>query len=109
MFDPTVEKLEETVLAPQQETIQARFLRYHAEHPDVYKKLCDYARKAKARGYEKIGIGFLVEIIRWQEHIPGKKEGFKIANDYRSRYARLIMQMEPDLMDIFELRELTSA
>ena len=36
-------------------------------------------------------------------------ESYKISNDYRSHYARLIMRNEQDLNGIFEIRELTAA
>jgi hypothetical protein len=35
--------------------------------------------------------------------------GFRDCNDYRSRYARLVMQQEPDLAGLFTLRQLESA
>ena len=34
--------------------------------------------------------------------------GFKLNNNYRSRYARLIMEQEADLEGVFQIRELTT-
>jgi hypothetical protein len=122
MFDPTIEAYEERIkldeLSPRQvpadrvnrkfdsETIEQKFLRYHREHPSVYTTLVEYARRAISRGYKTLGIGFLVEIVRWSEDIPGVRERFKINNDYCSRYARLIMAQEPDLAGFFKTRQL---
>jgi hypothetical protein len=88
-------------------TIEQRFEDYHRQHPEVYRLYVQYARIAREKGYKRIGIGFLTEIIRWQEGIA-KTERFAISNDYRSRYARFIMANEIDLCDFFSTRNLTS-
>ena len=41
--------------------------------------------------------------------VASKPTEFKLNNDFTSRYARLIMQQEPDLEDFFEVRVLRSA
>jgi hypothetical protein len=38
------------------ESIQERFLAYHAANPEVYEKIVQLARSVVARGYKKIGI-----------------------------------------------------
>jgi hypothetical protein len=94
----------------QQKTIQARFEEFHAVTPWIYAALVAKARKAKARGYTQIGIAFLVEIIRWEDgSTTVNQDGFKISNDFRSRYSRLIMQQEPDLAGFFTMRGLEAA
>lgn len=86
---------------------EARFREFHATNPEVYQELVVLARQALARGKRKIGIGMLWEVMRWGRWlaITGDDE-FKLNNNYRSRYARLIMEQEPDLRGIFEIREL---
>lgn len=92
------------------QTIQERFLRYHAEHPEVYKSICVLARKALARGLKQFGIARIWEVLRWEYYIERDgKEEFKLSNSFRSRYARLIMETEPDLAGFFTTRELRSA
>jgi hypothetical protein len=90
-------------------TIQQRFEEFHRDNPYVYNKLVEFARIAKCKGYERIGIGFLCEIIRWQGGPTISKEGFKISNDFRSRYSRLIEEQEPDLKGFFTKRNLEAA
>ena len=89
------------------DTIQRRFEKFHAENPEVYRMLVNLARKVKAAGREKYGIKSLFEQIRWHYTFNPKPEGveeFKLSNDYTSRYSRLIMEREPDLVGFFNLR-----
>jgi hypothetical protein len=87
-------------------TIEQRFLDYHMAHPEVYRKLVEYAHIAKARGYAQLGIGYLWEIIRWQENVAGTKEKYKMSNDYRAHYSRMIMREESGLAGFFTTRQL---
>lgn len=97
-------------VAPQQDTIQARFEEFHRANPHIYVRLVEAARRLKQEGKTKIGIGHLVEeVIRWSEERTFTGENYKISNDYRSRYARKIMEEESDLAGMFEVRPLESA
>lgn len=89
---------------PQQ--IEMAFRAFHQKNPDVYAKLVDLARRAKRAGKTNIGIGMLYEVVRWDYYLTTSDDDFKLNNNYRSRYARLIMDAEPDLAGIFHLREL---
>jgi hypothetical protein len=55
-----------------------------------------------------MGIGHLVEILRWKTNTATQDPSadFKISNDYRSRYSRLIEEREPDLKGYFTMRGL---
>ena len=89
--------------------IQVEFRGFHERNPVVYETLVRLAREAKRKGHNKIGIAMLWERMRWELTIelPNHKAGdFKLNNNYRSRYARLIMQCEPDLADMFDIRAL---
>lgn len=93
--------------AHRDETIQARFLTFHADNPRVYELLCRFARQIRGRGYERVGIKLLWERVRWEVMIEtNDPDGFKLSNDYHARYARLIMENEPDLAGLFRTREL---
>ena len=91
-------------------TSESRFLEFHRKNPKVYELLVQYARRARERGYKTYGIGALWEIVRWDWNVFLKTAGteLKLNNNFRSRYARLIMQQEPDLEGFFHLRELHS-
>ena len=84
------------------------FQAFHAENLHVYRALVELARTAKAQGAAEVGIGMLWEVLRWRLFFETSDRSFKLNNNYRSRYARLIMAQEEDLRGLFETRELTS-
>lgn len=87
--------------------IDRHFRTFHENNPEVYVELVRLARQLHGRGHDRIGIGMLFEVIRWKRHLETVDvSGFKLNNNYRSRYARLIMEQEPDLFGVFELRGL---
>lgn len=92
----------------------AAFSKFHLAHPDVYTWLVQKARLAKASGIPKYGIGALWEIMRWEFALARgndprrnkelSQDYFKLNNNHRAYYARMIMLSEPDLKDFFETR-----
>lgn len=92
-------------------TIEHAFLVFHRANPWVYHELVRLTRELVAVGHHKVGIGMLFEVLRWEHHRrtadPGSE--FKLNNNYRSRYARLIMDAECDLRGVYEIRELKAA
>jgi len=87
-------------------TIEEAFRAFHAANPHVYRELVLLARRARRRGVERIGIGMLFEVLRWNVALRTGGDEFKLNNNYRSYYARLIMMREPELADVFETRQL---
>lgn len=101
---------EADMLAP--ETIEARFVRFHREHPEVYDKLRDLALDLVHRGRTHLGIGMLWETLRYFTMLgaePGEAEPFRLNDHFRSRYVRLLIDQEPELAEVFEVRALRSA
>ena len=96
---------QETLFASE---LEMKFWEFHKNNPQVYVTLVRLARELKDTGHRKIGIGMLFEVVRWQTMLRTEGDPYKMNNNYRSRYARLIMENEPDLEDIFDLRELKS-
>ncbi len=93
-------------VGPREDTIEEAFWRFHRQNPHVYAELVKLARRWKDRGIERCGIGMLFEVLRWRSGLRTGGDDFKLNNNYRSYYARLIMTREPYLADIFQLREL---
>lgn len=92
--------------------IYAEFVEYHTNHPEVYWQLRDLALQWARAGHSKIGMKMLFEVVRWNAGLRpdrDEKEEFVLNNNYTSHYARLIMEHEPELTDIFEIRTLRSA
>jgi len=88
-------------------SIAERFDIFHRDNPDIYRRIVQIARQMQARGVRKMGISLIFERLRWLHFIEVKTdEGFKLSNDFRAEYARLIMTTESDLPDFFETRAL---
>ena len=88
-------------------TIWERFWEYDARHPEVYILIVKYARELKARGHILYSMDAILHRIRW--HYQAEKdviEEFKMINDFTSRYARVVMEREPDLEGFFKLHKL---
>jgi hypothetical protein len=92
-----------------EDSLEAHFWRFHRAHPEVYAAIVQLAREWRSRGRARWSINGAFEVLRWQRHLaglPDEREGFKLNNNYRSRYARLITDQESDLSDVFEMRAL---
>lgn len=89
-------------------TIEEAFEEFHRNNPHVYRNLRYLALKAVRAGRRKIGMKLLFERLRWEYFLDTKREegDFALNNNFTSRYARLLMQNEPELAGRFETREL---
>ncbi len=97
---------------PQEATmhkLEAAFWLFHHENPHVYAVLVKLAREwIAARGKHKLGMVMLFQRARWEIEMTTKDEfGFKLNNNHVPFYARLIMDQEPDLAGVFNLRRQT--
>jgi len=71
----------------------------------VYRELVRMARELRAKGHERIGIRMLWEVCRWSRMLQIDRVGDYLMNDhFTAPIARLIMQQEPDLAGVFEIR-----
>lgn len=90
-------------------TIQEQFEEFHRLNPALYKEIVRRARALKRVGFKFYGISPLIEVARYHLHVRFKRtDEFKINNNHKSRYARLIMKQERDLDGFFKLRKLTA-
>jgi hypothetical protein len=90
-------------------TIGERFEAFHAANPWVltpYERLtADLVR----RGRDRIGIGILTEVLRWEYGRQTTGDDFRINNNFRSRYARLLLERHPEWVGVFQTRLLRAA
>ena len=86
--------------------LDREFRAFHAANPHVYDALVAKAREAKAAGLSRYGVKALFEVIRYDHRVRTRGADWKLDNCLTSRYARLIMEQEPDLQGFFELRRL---
>lgn len=87
--------------------LERAFQEFHAQNPQVYATLKRLAVRAKQQGQTRTGIGMLWEVMRWELTVETRSgDNFRLNNNHRSRYARLLMEQEPELAGIFATREL---
>jgi hypothetical protein len=84
-----------------------KFELFHASNPHVYSALVTLARRFRTKNRSaQTGIGMLYEVLRWEYYLAtDSQDDYKLSNSYRAFYARLIMQNEPDLEGIFNLKQ----
>lgn len=89
-------------------TLDQQFAEFHEQNPHVYEMLRRLALDAARHG-RKLGIAMLFEVLRWQYAMNTNDQAseFKLNNNYRAFYARLLMEREPELADYFETRTQT--
>ena len=88
---------------------QARFEEFRRNNPEVLAELRRLCLQAKGLGVKKIGIRMVWEVMRWNLTVQTVRPAndFKLNDHFHSRYARLLNE-EPELRGMFELRELRS-
>jgi len=91
---------------PDGKTIEEAFLDFHKRNPHVYDELVRLARRAQRRGVSRFGIGAMFEVLRWRYALRTQGDEFKLNNNHRSYYSRLIQHNEPDLEGFFQTRKL---
>jgi hypothetical protein len=85
--------------------IEIAFWQFHNGNPHIYTRLVEMARQLKAKGFRRYSINSLFEVLRWHSALKTKGSLFKLNNNYRSYYARLIMEKEPDIEGFFSIRK----
>lgn len=87
--------------------LEVAFWKFHNANPDVYRLLVKFALQWRhKRGPDAVmGIGQLFERVRWEISLTTVGDKFKLNNNHRAFYSRLIMECNPDLNDVFRLRK----
>lgn len=87
--------------------LNSRFIRFHTNNPHVYHNLVLLSRQFRERRPDAVvGISMLYEVLRWNYYMEtDSNEEYKLSNDFRAAYARLIMKQEPDLSGIFKCKK----
>lgn len=85
--------------------IQKKFERFHAENPHVLETLERLAAEWFVN-HSTVGIGMLFEVARWVENVDTGGDAFKLNNNFRSRYVRLMIERRPEWEYSFETRAL---
>lgn len=96
---------------PDNATIQQAFEAFHRANPWVYRALEQLTADQVAQGRERVGIGMLFEVVRWHHSrsTTDESSGFRLNNNYRSRYVRMLTAKHPEWHSLFAVRELRAA
>lgn len=90
-------------------TPRERFERFHARHPEVYRELKELCITWRSRGRHRWSIDAAMHVLRFQRRmagLPDESEAYKLNNNYTSRYARLLVERNPELDGLFEMRRM---
>ena len=87
-------------------TLQEKFELYHRENPHILPLLVRFVNEAKASGRKHYSINAIFERIRWHLDIETTGDVFKLNNNYRSRYVRLLEKEHPEYDGFFFKRAL---
>jgi len=92
------------------QTIEARFERFVADHPEVYTLFVQFAREWRSAGHSRGSASAICERIRWETGVnPEHDEGFKMTDHFTSRLARKLMADDATFEGFFETRRLRAA
>ncbi len=86
--------------------IEQAALEFHERHPEVYAHLVSMALALKGQGFVHYGIAALWEALRYRLDMERRDgdEAYKLNNNHRRPYARLIMRRCPELDGFFQTR-----
>lgn len=79
---------------------------FHEANPAVFEELRSIALGLVAKGHKHFGIRLCWEVARWQRMLKttDTESAWKLNDHYHAFYARLLMEREPELAGVFELR-----
>ena len=86
-------------------TIQEQFLTFHRKNPAIYDYFKQFALEMqRSRGL--ISANMVINRIRWEVMVKTKSDdGFKVNNNFSSRYARMFIDEFPEHKDRISFRE----
>ena len=82
----------------------AKFEAFHKEHPHVLQTIVSKARQLKARGHRVAGMAMIFEAMRWDWMLRTADEPFKLNNNHKAHYTRLVDANYEDLRGFFTRR-----
>src|ERR1041385_8331799 len=85
---------------------QDKFDHFHAANPHIYDMLVELSRKMKAKKTMKQwSVYAAYELVRYQWNPHTRSfDDYKLPNEYRPYYSRLIMEQEKDLAGFFRTK-----
>ena len=84
--------------------LREAFERFHEANPAVYEWLRNESLSLVRNGRRRFGIWTLWGVLRWRT-LKTHGDKYKLNNNHTPFYARLLMDTEPELAGLFQLRE----
>ena len=86
--------------------IDRDFAKFHAENPHVFDALAEMALGMVHKGITRYSIAGLYEVLRYRHTLDTRDEeaGYKLCNNYRALYSRLLMDRYPELAGFFAIK-----
>lgn len=94
--------------ASQRESIESRFRRFDAEHPEVYEHFRRIASRLRRRGAPRLGGRNIWEAMRYRYTLAGVSDDFgvKLNDHFPPHYVRKLIADDPTFEPYFEVRHL---
>lgn len=87
--------------------IKEAFDVFHAENPHIYYLMVMFAKQLLNAGQKKLSISLITERVRWETKVSViTSEPFKINNNFRALYSRMIEKEYPEFKGMFVTRTL---
>ena len=90
------------------ETVLAKFKEFHLANPAVYDEFRKLAIAIKNTGRAHYSAEIIINTIRWHRDLQTTGEVFKLNNDFKPLYARLLAYQFPEFLEFFEFRKIRS-
>jgi len=88
--------------------VLGRFREYHKSNPHVYRLFKKLAFEMSETGRKQYSAEVIVNVMRWHHDLNSKGDPFKINNDFKPMYARLLVHRHPELGEFFHFRRVRS-
>jgi hypothetical protein len=99
------QKVGENLFSRYTETQKKRFKEFHENNPLVFEEFKNLAFKIKNTGRKKYSAEAILQVLRWHRDLQTTGEPFKISNNFRSMYARLLVHNYPEFKEFFTMHK----
>ena len=106
LFHQPTDTVDPLWLSAPTDPLETAFAKFHRDNPLIYTELEKRVlRLADMPKVHRIGIAFVFEAIRYDETVRTQGDAWKLNNNHRALYARLLLHRQPQLADKLETRE----
>lgn len=81
------------------------FEKFHAENPHIFDLFKKFAVYVRSKGYRNYSAKVIFERIRWHVNVETSDKEFKINNNYKAYYTRLLEDVDPRFVGFFRKRQ----